>query len=178
MGQLKSAIYARMEEVSFRSGVALAGGVLAAAGVAVALTVVLGGHGDAAASAPASPAAASSAASSSPVPASSSPRATPRPSDTTVPATVAGEYRPRWREGAGTGPTSHRAALSGGGAGGAAESLVHSRDRRSRPVLSSYGMNAAFMSFQPRESVIHAVRPGAGEARVTEVRSRTRAASR
>ena len=37
MGQLKSAIYARMEEVSFRSGVAVAGGVLAAAGVAVIL---------------------------------------------------------------------------------------------------------------------------------------------
>ena len=100
MGQLKSAIYARLEEVSFRSGVAMAGGVLAAAGVAVALTVVLGGHGDAAASAPASPpraSAAASAASPSLVPASSSPsspRATPRPSDTTVPATVAGAYRP------------------------------------------------------------------------------------
>ena len=49
MGQLKSAIYARMEEVSFRSGIAVAGGVLTAAGVAIALTVVLGGHGDAAA---------------------------------------------------------------------------------------------------------------------------------
>ena len=31
-------------------------------------------------------------------------------------------------------------------------------------------MNAAFMSFQPRESGIHAVRSGAGEASVTEVR--------
>ena len=113
MGQLKSAIYARLEEVSFRSGVAVAGGVLAAAGVAVALTVVLGGHGDAAASAPASPAAAAASAASSPVPASSSPsspRATPRPSDTTVPATVAGEYRsptpaPAWAR-------AHRAAAT------------------------------------------------------------------
>jgi hypothetical protein len=112
LGQLKSAIYARMEEVSFRSGVAVAGGVLAAAGVAVALTIVLGGHGDAAASAPASPAAAASAASSSPVPAFSSPRATPRPSDTTVPATVAGEYRPPTPARASAWARAHRAAAT------------------------------------------------------------------
>jgi hypothetical protein len=31
-------------------------------------------------------------------------------------------------------------------------------------------MDAAFMSFQPRESGIHAVWSGAGEASVTEVR--------
>jgi hypothetical protein len=33
-------------------------------------------------------------------------------------------------------------------------------------------MNAAFMPFQPRESGIHAICPGAGEASVTEVRFR------
>ena len=33
-------------------------------------------------------------------------------------------------------------------------------------------MNAAFMSSQPHESGIHAVRPGAGEARGAEVRFR------
>jgi hypothetical protein len=37
-------------------------------------------------------------------------------------------------------------------------------------------MNAAFMSFQPHESGIHAVWPGAGEASVTEVRFRRAAA--
>jgi hypothetical protein len=40
------------------------------------------------------------------------------------------------------------------------------------PALSSYDLNAAFMSFQPHESGIHAVWPGAGEARGTEVRFR------
>jgi hypothetical protein len=111
LGQLKSAIYGRMEEVSFRSGVAVAGGGLAAAGVAIALTLVLGGHGDAAASAPvapAAPAAASSVASPSQVP-SSSPRAAPRPSDTTVPATVAGDYRPPTQAPA---PEHHAAATT------------------------------------------------------------------
>ena len=93
MGQLKRAIYARMEEVSFRTGVAVVGGVLVAA-AAIALTVVLGGHGDAAASAPASPVAAAASASPSTVPAASSPSAASRPSDTTVPATIAGDDRP------------------------------------------------------------------------------------
>jgi hypothetical protein len=37
------------------------------------------------------------------------------------------------------------------------------------PAIRSYGLNAAFMSFQPRDSGIHAVWPGAGEASVTEV---------
>ena len=83
-----------MEEVSFRSGAAALGGVLAAAGAAITLAVVLGGPGDAVASAPASRAAPPSVASASPVPASSSPQATPRPSRTKVPATVAGDYRP------------------------------------------------------------------------------------
>jgi hypothetical protein len=40
------------------------------------------------------------------------------------------------------------------------------------PAASSYDMNAAFMSFQPHESGIHAVWFGAGEASVTEVRFR------
>jgi hypothetical protein len=34
------------------------------------------------------------------------------------------------------------------------------------------GMNAAFMSFQPHESGIHALRPVAGEASVTKARFR------
>jgi hypothetical protein len=40
------------------------------------------------------------------------------------------------------------------------------------PLPSSYDMNAAFMSFQPHESGIHAVWSGAGEASVTKVRFR------
>jgi hypothetical protein len=44
MGRVKSAIYARMEETSFRSGVGLAAGVLVAAGLAIALPVTLDGH--------------------------------------------------------------------------------------------------------------------------------------
>ena len=84
-----------MEEVSFRSGAAVAGGVLTAAGVAITLAVVLGGHSDAAASAPASRAAVPSVAPPSPVPvSSSSPPPTPRPSRTTDPAAVAGAYQP------------------------------------------------------------------------------------
>ena len=83
-----------MEEVSFRSGAAAVGGVLAAAGAAITLAVVLGGPGDAVASAPASRAPVPSVASPSPVPASSLPQATPRPSRTKVPATVAGDFRP------------------------------------------------------------------------------------
>ena len=42
----------------------------------------------------------------------------------------------------------------------------------SGPALSFNDMNAAFMSFQPHESGIHAVWSGAGEASVTEVRFR------
>ena len=66
MGQLKSAVYARMEEMSFRSGAAVGGGVLTAAGVAITLAVVLGGHSDAVAIASASRAAVSSVAPPSP----------------------------------------------------------------------------------------------------------------
>jgi hypothetical protein len=33
-----------------------------------------------------------------------------------------------------------------------------------------YDVDAAFMTFQPHESGIHAVSPGAGEAGVTKVR--------
>src|SRR5207244_4131704 len=94
LGQLKRAFYARMEEVSFRSGAAVAGGVLTAAGVAITLAVVLGGHSDAAASAPASRGAVPSVAPPSPVPVSSSSPPTPRPSRTTDPAAVAGAYQP------------------------------------------------------------------------------------
>ncbi|HTQ90935.1 MAG TPA: hypothetical protein VMK84_15740 [Streptosporangiaceae bacterium] len=94
MGRLKSAIYARMEEVSFRSGAALAGGVIIAAGVAITLAVVPGGPGDVVAGAPASRAAASSVSPPAPVSASAWPPPAPRPSRTTVPVTVAGDYRP------------------------------------------------------------------------------------
>jgi len=57
LGQLKNTLYARMEEVSFRAGAVVAGGVLTTAGVAITLAVVLGGHSDAVASASASRAA-------------------------------------------------------------------------------------------------------------------------
>jgi hypothetical protein len=40
------------------------------------------------------------------------------------------------------------------------------------PAPSLYDMNAAFMSFQPHDSGIHAVWSGAGESSVTEVRFR------
>jgi hypothetical protein len=38
------------------------------------------------------------------------------------------------------------------------------------PLVYSYVVNAAFMSFLPHEGGIHAVWPGAGEASVTEIR--------
>ena len=77
MGDLKSALYARMEEVSFRSAAAVVGAVLAAAGVAITLAVVLGGHSDAAASAPSSRAAIPSVAPPSPHHVSATPQASP-----------------------------------------------------------------------------------------------------
>ena len=99
MGRLKTTVYARMEEMSFRSGISVTGGVLAAAGVAVTLAVLLGGHSDAAASAPASgaagrPAAPPSAAPASAAPAFASPSVTPRVSRTTAPVTAAGVHQP------------------------------------------------------------------------------------
>ena len=77
MGQLKSTLYARMEEVSFRSGAVVAGGVLTAAGVAITLAVVLGGHSEAVASAPVSRPAVPAAVPPVLAPVSSSPPATP-----------------------------------------------------------------------------------------------------
>jgi hypothetical protein len=94
LGQLKSTLYARMEEVSFRSGAVVAGGVLAAAGVAITLAVVLGGHSEAVASAPASRSAVPSATPPVLAPVSSSPPATPRASRTTNPAIVVRAYQP------------------------------------------------------------------------------------
>ena len=99
LGQLKSTLYARMEEVSFRSGAVVAGGVLTAAGVAITLAVVLGGHSEAVASAPVYRPAVPAAVPPVLAPVSSSPpatppSATPRASRTTGPATVAGTYRP------------------------------------------------------------------------------------
>lgn len=82
MARFRRAINARMEEMSFRSGAFAVAGVLAAAGLIVALVVTLGGHSAASANAsapgtgvrsvaPSSPAASASAA----VPASPSVRA-------------------------------------------------------------------------------------------------------
>jgi hypothetical protein len=48
MAGFRSSIYARMEEMSFRSGAVAALSVLAAAGLVIALVVTLGGHGAAA----------------------------------------------------------------------------------------------------------------------------------
>jgi hypothetical protein len=92
LGHLKRALYARMEEMSFRSGAAVAGGVLTAAGVAITLAVVLGGHSDAVASASVSRVAVPSVAPPSPAPVSSSSSPTPRPSRMTDPPAVA--YQP------------------------------------------------------------------------------------
>ena len=99
MGQLKNTFYARMEEVSFRAGAVVAGGVLTTAGVAITLAVVLGGHSDAVASASASRAAVPSVvppvlAPVSSAPPATPPSATPRPGRTTSPVTVAGVYQP------------------------------------------------------------------------------------
>lgn len=80
LASLKTTIYARLEETSFRSGAAVSAGVLATAGAAIALAVVLGGHSDAAASAPGPAAATSSAASQVPA---ASPTANPRASHMT-----------------------------------------------------------------------------------------------
>jgi hypothetical protein len=94
LGQLKSTLYARMEEVSFRAGAVVVGGVLTAAGVAITVAVVLGGHSDAVASASASRAAAPSLAPPPVAPVSSAPSLTPRPSRTATRATAAGTYQP------------------------------------------------------------------------------------
>jgi hypothetical protein len=94
LGRLKGTVYARMEEMSFRSGAAVTGGVLAAAGVAITLVVLLGGHSDAATSASAPDTAARSVALPYTAPASASPSVTPRASRTKAPAKAAGAYQP------------------------------------------------------------------------------------
>jgi hypothetical protein len=50
--KLRTTVYARMEEMSFRSGAAAAAGTLAVVGTAIALAVTLSGHSAAATSAP------------------------------------------------------------------------------------------------------------------------------
>jgi hypothetical protein len=105
-----------MEEVSFRAGAVVAGGVLTAAGVAITLAVVLGGHSDAVASASASRAAVPSAVPPALAPVSSSPSATPpsatpRVSQTTSPATGAEAYQPP--SAARASATLHAAAIPG-----------------------------------------------------------------
>jgi len=92
LGGLKSTIYARMEEMSFRSGAAVVAGVLAAAGVAIGLAVALGGHSAAATSAP-RPAVAGSTPPSSLAPPAALPSATARatPVSSLAPA---GGYQP------------------------------------------------------------------------------------
>jgi hypothetical protein len=78
VGRLRSTVYGRMEEMSFRSGAAVSAGVLAALGAAIALPVVLGGnHSAGAAGAPSLGPAARSVAPPSPAPASASPSARP-----------------------------------------------------------------------------------------------------
>jgi hypothetical protein len=74
MGRVKNAIYARMEEMRFRSGAALAAGVLAAAVVAIVLAVTLSGHSVAATGAQGPGTAASPAPSPTRSPAASSSR--------------------------------------------------------------------------------------------------------
>jgi hypothetical protein len=81
-----------MEEMSFRSGAAVVAGVLVIAGVAIALTVVLGGH-NATATSPPRPAAARSTPSPSLAPAAALPSAT---AQATPMASLgpAGDYQP------------------------------------------------------------------------------------
>jgi hypothetical protein len=62
MRKLKTTVYARMEEMSFRSGAATGAGALAAVGIAIALAVTLTGHSAAATSEPGPTAPARSAA--------------------------------------------------------------------------------------------------------------------
>ena len=93
-GKVKIALYARMEELSFRSAVATAAGVLAITGLGVSLTVTSGGghqiitlpRGTATAVAQ-SPAARSS-------PAISLPSAAPSPSARPARVTPAADYQP------------------------------------------------------------------------------------
>jgi len=90
LGRLKSTIYARMEEMSFRSGAAVVGGVLVAVGMAITLAVVLGGH-SAAATSVSSPATAAIVARSSPPPSPVLPAALP---SATAQATPVASLRP------------------------------------------------------------------------------------
>jgi len=72
--KLRTTVYARMEEMSFRSGAAAVAGTLSAVGTAIALAVTLSGHSAAATSAPGPTAPARSAPS---VPAAGSPSVNP-----------------------------------------------------------------------------------------------------
>jgi len=74
MRKLRTTVYARMEEMSFRSGAAVGAGTLAAVGTAIALAVTLTGHSAAATTVPGPTAPARSAPS---VPPSGTPSATP-----------------------------------------------------------------------------------------------------
>jgi len=78
LDRLKSTINARMEEMSFRSGAAVFAGVPVAAGVAITLAVVLGGHSAAAPSASRPAAVARPAPPPSPVVPAASPSVTAR----------------------------------------------------------------------------------------------------
>jgi hypothetical protein len=87
MRKLRTAVYARMEEMSFRSGAATGAGALAAVGTVIALAVTLTGHSAAATSVPGPTAPAHSAPSVPPsvIPSSqSSPSPSPSPSSTRV----------------------------------------------------------------------------------------------
>jgi hypothetical protein len=95
LSRLKSAVYGRMEDMSFRSGAAVVGAALAVVGAVIALVVMLTGHDAAAAFSP-PPAAANRVAgpaSSAPASATSAvPSATARPRHSKVPRTVARTY--------------------------------------------------------------------------------------
>jgi len=93
LGSLKSAIYARMEDMSFRSGAAVGGGALAVAGVGVALAVALSGHSAAATSGHAPGMAAQLATPASSAPASSAASSgSPRTSRSAAPRAATGSY--------------------------------------------------------------------------------------
>jgi hypothetical protein len=66
MRKFRTAVYARMEEMSFRSGAVAGAGALAAAGTAIALAITLTGHSAAATSIPGPTAPARSAPSAPP----------------------------------------------------------------------------------------------------------------
>ena len=91
---LKRAVYARMEELSFRSAVATAAGVLAITGAGVTLTVTSGGSQQLAIAPPAVPAVGAQSTAAPSSPAVSSPAAAPAPSASPARVVPEAEYQP------------------------------------------------------------------------------------